>query len=214
MNTPAVRPRFSPFRLIVAFFGLALLVTGMALGINAWYFGKDAQSAIGTVTETAFDGSDGTSQRPTFLFRDSNGAPHVARTNIASSSYNYAIGDQVPILYNFRVDDEVRIAGWLNNWATGAVLSLIGLFLLGRGRRRESSAPVPVTVTDESNPRVLAKDAGEKKAWVAALLQSASKAPPSVRSAKASTRGVSMASGKRPGPVLKPRSEPTVRRMR
>ncbi len=214
MNTPAVKPGFSLGRLIVALIGLSLLVAGMALGANAWYFGRDAETAIGTVVSVAYEGSDGQSLRPTLFFKDSAGKRHVAQTNIASSSYNFAIGDEVPILFNFRVDEDVRIEGWLNNWGTGAVIGFIGLFLISRARRRVASRATAVAAP--GNPWVAQADPESKQALIAAIVQSAGTGivPGSAKMAKALARVQSASQVRRSAPTPKPRGEPTVRRMR
>ena len=228
MSTPAVKPKFSFFRLILAFVGLAVLVAGMALGASAWYFGKDAQTTMGKIVAIKYEGSDGKSQRPTFLFKDSNGDPHVAKTNIASTLYEYAVGDEIPILYNFRVADEVRIEGWLNNWSTGAIMGVIGLSLLSRVRRRVAANSSTVGATaaqaraqaqaQAQNPwqDPTTNAAGAKATLLAAIMQSAGQKAPvaSVQTARAASSAAKPAPANRPDGIVRPKAESTVRRMR
>ncbi len=212
MNTTVVKPRFSLFRLVFAFIGLALLVAGMAWGISSWYFSKDAKSAIGTVTAIDYEG-EGNAIRPFFLFRDDVGNPHVAKTNIASSEYDYQIGDKVSILYNFRVSDDVRIEGWVNSWGTGLVAGLIGLFLLGRARRKPAARQIVTADTGPATPWVDASDAESKKALISAIMQTAAGARAS-NATKVPPKAPVAAVKVRSAPRNTPANQPTVRRMR
>ena len=216
MTDPSVKPKFSLGRLIIALFGLTLLVLGMAWGLSSWYFNKDAQTALGTITEMNYEG-DGDAVRPTFLFYDSEGNPHVAKSNIASNSYEYLIGDEVPILYNFRVSEEVRIEGWVNSWGTGAVVGLVGLWLLNRSRRRTGNIqPTVPGETSTSKPWADVNTADAKQALVSAIMLAAGK------SSVAKTSSVPKAAAKNVSSVPKPTLarapkrpwQPTVRRMR
>ena len=216
MTDPSVKPKFSLGRLIIALFGLTLLVIGMAWGLSSWYFSKDAQTAVGTITEMNYEGG-GDAMRPTFLFYDSEGNPHVAKSNSASSSYEYLIGDEVPILYNFRVSEEVRIEGWLNSWGTGAVVGLVGLWLLSRARRRNGNAtPTVASEAATAKPWVDANTDDAKQALVSAIMLAAGKSSVAKTGsvAKAAAKNVSSVPKTNLAPAPKRAWEPTVRRMR
>ncbi len=216
MTDPSVKSKLSLGRLIIALFGMILLVVGMAWGANSWYFSKDAQVAVGTITEMNYEG-DGAAARPTFLFRDSNGNPHVAKSNIASSSYEYLIGDEVPILYNFRVSEDVRIEGWANSWGTGAAVGLVGLWLLNRSRRRKGSAQIVApSEAPASNPWRDANTADAKQALVSAVMLAAGKSSVSKANIARNVLAKNVSSVPKTSLARAPKrvAEPTVRRMR
>lgn len=170
-----------PFRLrqvFYGFIGLALLVAGGGWSLGEWVFDKDAKTAIGTVLKIEAEGSGGTSLRPTFLFKDSNGRRHLARTNLASSAYDYTVGDEVPIQYNFQVDEDVRIEGWVNSWKSGAGVAVVGLFFLSRARRRRLPPVIGAGAAVAASPWGAGGNAdGAKKALIASILQPAAGSP-------------------------------------
>jgi Protein of unknown function (DUF3592) len=126
--------------MIVAFPTLFILI-GLGFLADSIVFVSDAQGTQGQVVDVRRSYSDdgGVSYTPTIRYRRSDGRIFEAETNMASSSYNYDIGERVEILYAFEEPEEVRIDTFFSLYGIGLIfIAMGGLFvtILSFARKR------------------------------------------------------------------------------
>jgi hypothetical protein len=134
-------PRFSIWRLIFALFGLLVMVLGLAWALNAYNFERTGQKAQAKVV--ANDANSNDVYQPLVMFRDETGTIRMARTNIASSSYDWRPGDVVEVTYNFQFSDQVRVPDLFNSWIPGLVAALVGFWIMRRAGSGRKAATAP-----------------------------------------------------------------------
>ncbi len=117
------------------FAALLALLMGIGLfGAGAWNlksnydFAHHAVAAVGTVISVdSFRDSKNTEKfRPTFSLIDPSGAQITTRTSLYAPGYDYAVGEQVDILYNPDDPGEMRIDSWLYQWGVWIVMLIVG----------------------------------------------------------------------------------------
>jgi len=121
-----IMPRWV-WSIIVAFPALFILI-GLGFLADAVVFVSDAQGTQGQVVEIRRSYSDdgGVSYTPTIRYRRSDGRIFEAETNMASSGYNYDIGERVDILYAFDDPEEVRIDSFFSLYGIGLIFIAMG----------------------------------------------------------------------------------------
>lgn len=128
--------RLSVFALLFLLFPIVFGGIGGYMLVDAIRFSGIAETAVGTVVdvETHSD-SDGTSYTAIFRYTGADGRSHKAPTHIASSGYDYRIGETEEILYDPGApNDEVRVNGVFSLWGLPVIFTGVGvLFLIGIG---------------------------------------------------------------------------------
>ena len=129
------KPNARVIRRILAIGGVVLMLFGGALTAFTYDFVNNSLVASGTVVSVARDTSgDSVTYRPTIRFVDVTGRKHVAETFLSSSSYNFARGSKVEVLYDLRDPSAIRLNTFFAVWGFGAVFLAagIGAFIVSR----------------------------------------------------------------------------------
>ena len=103
-------------------------VGGIWFVIDAAIFASDAESTRGEVIgiETSYDSEGSVSYTPMFRYRQANGQLYEAGTHIASSEYDYGIGERVEILYARDDPGAVRINSFFSLYGAGLMFAGVG----------------------------------------------------------------------------------------
>lgn len=126
---------------IVMVFGLIFATIGGGLTFVAYDFSTRAIATSGIVTNvevnlpssTSSGGTGGPTYKPTFSFIDQNGTPQSGQTFLSSSSYNYAIGTKLRILYDPQSPSSLRMDSWFALWGFNLIFLVTGLLILAGG---------------------------------------------------------------------------------
>ncbi len=126
---------------IAAVFPAILVLAGFGLLAEAINYTTEAGSTRGEVVHVSrhYGGEGGVSYTPTIRYRRDDGRIFEAETNMASSSYDYAIGERVDILYSYDDPTEVRIDAFFPLYGPGLILVIVGglIFRVVRWVRRK-----------------------------------------------------------------------------
>lgn len=152
--------------IFVLIFGLVFATIGGGFSYFSYTFAQTAIATSGIVTDVSVkrssssDGSSSVTYQPTISFTDQNGTSHSAQTFLSSSSYNYAIGTKVRILYNPSDPSSMRLDSWFALWgfglifhSVGLVTILIGLFVFRKSKSRSASQIEPDTAVDSTSQK-------------------------------------------------------------
>lgn len=122
--------------------GLVCLLLGGYLAWRTLAFNSSAVPVTGRVVSYHEYQDDGAPRfRPRVRFETGDGAIYTVTGQMAYTSKRYAVGADLPLLYQKGAPGQARIATFFDNWlgATVAgvvgVLSLVGGMLVRRGRR-------------------------------------------------------------------------------
>jgi hypothetical protein len=109
-------------------FPALFLVAGIGLLIEAAIFQSEAENARGRVidVDANYDSDGGVSYRPLIRYRRADGRSFEAETHIASSGYDYRIGERVDILYSRDDPGTVRINSLFSLYGIGLIMAAIG----------------------------------------------------------------------------------------
>lgn len=133
------------------------ILVGLVMAVDTGLFLSHAERAEATVVSVerirGTNGKGGTSVTylPTLAYADAAGTQHQAVTHIASSGYDYAPGETVPVYYDPEApEDEVRIAGLFSLWGLPAVFVAVGALFIAivrfiRNRVAPRAAPAATT---------------------------------------------------------------------
>jgi hypothetical protein len=130
-------------RLLLAL-GVGCLLLGAYLSWNTLSFARDAQKASGEVVGY-FENRDGDTvkYRPRIKFRTATGDIVTVSGQLSASSQRFAIGSQVPMVYQPAKPLEARVGLFVDNWLGACVAAVVGLvgmtggFLVRRSVRRD-----------------------------------------------------------------------------
>ncbi|MBL4806605.1 MAG: DUF3592 domain-containing protein [Rhodobacteraceae bacterium] len=131
--------------------GLIFFLVGGGLTYTTYGFMENSQPTTGQVISVDTNYSDdGVSYRPTFSFVDVNGNRQQGATFLSSSSYNFAVGSKVDILYDQRDPSSVRLTGWFDTWGFGLIFMVIGgiPMLIAFFIRKRAGTKLPVQTSD------------------------------------------------------------------
>lgn len=114
---------------------MGLLALGF-IGIGVWFlidavaFTDSARTATGEVIAVTphRDDDGGTTYTPRFAYTDADGVRRTGETHISSSTYDYAPGERVAILYDPADPRDVRIDDWFSLWGFPMIFIAAGLF--------------------------------------------------------------------------------------
>ncbi len=138
-------------RIVFILMGLALVAFGAWQFYSSYSFQQTAVEttakvlSVETVTRQE-RGSDGywkttTTYAPMLQYTDLSGRAHVSTPNLPSSSYDFAIGSDIEVLYDATAPADVRISGFTSTWGFGSAIFLFGILfaVIGcwRSRRDE-----------------------------------------------------------------------------
>jgi hypothetical protein len=117
---------------IVTAFPAILLVVGLAMLAEAIIFTTKAERTRGEVVDVSrhYGGESGVSYMPTIRYRRDDGRTFEAATRIASSDYDYQIGERVDILYSYDDPQEVRIDSFFSLYGPGLIFAVIGALFI------------------------------------------------------------------------------------
>jgi len=106
---------------------LGATFAGIWLLIDTVRFMGVAERTVDSVVSVKIDSSgDDPTYRPTIRFMTWEGEMREARTHIASSAYDYRVGEDVAILYDVTNPDDVRVNGFMSLWGLPLVILAIG----------------------------------------------------------------------------------------
>jgi hypothetical protein len=107
--------------------GIGCLLLGGWLAWQTLSFARDAAPATGEVVSyhAVRDGAQ-VRQVPRVRFRTATGAIVTIDGQLATSSRRYAIGAQVPMLYQVSQPTTARVATFTDNWLGACLAALIG----------------------------------------------------------------------------------------
>ncbi|GEM_PF-1046921 len=142
------------FKIVFGIMGLIFLVAGAILTFVAYDFMNNALPVTGRVTSVeVIVSDDSTSYKPTIRYVDFEGRKQSGQTFMSSSSYNFAVGSSVDVLYDTRNPEALRINTWFATWGFGVIFlagSVIPFFIasiIGRGAKPKK------TVTPKPKPQ-------------------------------------------------------------
>jgi hypothetical protein len=130
-------------RLLLAL-GVGCLLLAGYLAWRSMIFSSDTERATGEVVSyrQIVDG-DETRHRPRIRFRTTTGDIVTVEGQLFTSTQRFAIGAQVPMLYNATKPNEARVALFIDNWLGACIAAAVGLtglaggLLVRRSIRRE-----------------------------------------------------------------------------
>lgn len=116
--------------------GLALALYGGWLVADALRFAGVAEEATGTViavetVTTQGSGNEHVSFVPTIRYTAGDGTVREAQTHVSSTSYDFAVGERVAVLYDPAAPGKVRVSGLFSLWALPAAFFVAGIVLSG-----------------------------------------------------------------------------------
>ena len=108
------------------------LVVGFGLLAEAILYTTGAGGTRGEVVHVSrhYGGEGGVSYTPTIRYRRDDGRTFEAETHMASSNYDYEIGDRVDILYSYDDPHEVRINSFFSLYGPGLICAVIGALII------------------------------------------------------------------------------------
>jgi len=126
---------------ILLVFGLIFATIGGGLTYVAYDFSTRAIATSGVVTDievnlpssTNSGGTGGPTYKPTLRYIDQNGLPQSGQTFLSSSSYNYAIGTKLRILYDPANPGSLRMDSWFALWGFNLIFLVTGLLIMAGG---------------------------------------------------------------------------------
>jgi len=109
-------------------FPALFLVSGIGFVVEAVIFQSQAESARGEVidVDASYDSDGGVSYTPLIRYRRRDGRSYEAETHISSSGYDYRIGERVDILYGSDHPGTVRIDSFFSLYGLGLIFAVIG----------------------------------------------------------------------------------------
>ena len=145
--------------IIILVFGLIFATIGGGLTYVAYDFSTRAIATSGVVTNievnlpssTNSGGTGGPTYKPTLRYIDQNGRPQSGQTFLSSSSYNYAIGTKINILYDPANPGSLRMDSWFSLWGFNLVFLVTGLLIMAGGAalwRYGGQKPAQAKATD------------------------------------------------------------------
>ncbi len=139
-------------RLVLAL-GVGCLLLAAWLAWNTLSFAREALQATGEVVSYFEKLEDGELKyRPRVRFRGEDGSIYTVSGQLSSSTQRFAIGTQVPMLYQPSKPGEARIATFTDNWLGACIAALVGVVGLAgglllrrsiRGELRKAPRPGP-----------------------------------------------------------------------
>lgn len=113
--------------------GILVAVLGVVWLIRTALFVRSASKAPGQVIAMErSDGSDGDSVfHPVFTFTDGAGIIHTQRSSFGSSSYSFAPGDLVTVLYDTATPKHSQIESFQTIWLGPSLITGFGLLFGG-----------------------------------------------------------------------------------
>jgi len=133
---------------ILAFMALTFSIVGGAFLYYSSDFVANAYEVSGTVIDVSMTNNEGTiSYKPTIAYIDINGTKHTGQTFLSASSYNFARGTTLDILYDPRNPGTVRLNSWFGLWGfpmmflgVGILLGVIATFIAFNLKKRKPNA--------------------------------------------------------------------------
>lgn len=130
-------------RLLLAL-GVGCLLLAGYLSSRTLIFSSDTERTTGEVVSyrQIADGDD-TRLRPRIRFKTVTGEIVTVEGQFFTGTERFAIGAQVPMVYNVRQPNEARVALFVDNWLGPCIAALVGLtglaggLLVRRAVRRE-----------------------------------------------------------------------------
>ena len=127
--------------ILLLLLGLIFTTIGGGLTYVAYDFSTRAIATSGMVTDievnlpssTSSGGTGGTTYKPTLRYIDQNGTAQSGQTFLSSSSYNYAIGTKLPILYDPATPGSLRMDSWFALWGFNLIFLFVGLLIMAGG---------------------------------------------------------------------------------
>lgn len=118
---------------IVTAFPVIFLLVGAGILAESIIFSAGAVKTQGEVVQvsTSYGSESGVSYTPTIRYRRDDGLFMKAETHISSSSYDYAIGERVDILYSYGNPTEVRINSFFSLYGPGLMFAAFGALFIG-----------------------------------------------------------------------------------
>ncbi len=141
------------FKIAFRVMGLIFLVAGAILTFITYDFMNNALPATGRVTSVeVITGDDSVSYKPTIRYVDWEGRKQSGQTFMASSNYNFGIGDSVDILYDIRNPEVLRMDTTFATWGFGSmflgasiipfiIAGVIGGFVRRKGEAKPKREP-------------------------------------------------------------------------
>src|SRR5689334_10030795 len=103
-------------RLLLAL-GIVCLLLGGWLGWQTMSFAWSASPATGRVVSHLEVRDDGKTQyRPRIRFETYDGAIYTFTGQLGSTSKRFAVGDEVPVMYQGKDPAQARVAQFTDNW--------------------------------------------------------------------------------------------------
>lgn len=132
---------------VITAFGVIAFVSGVAALVLTVKFVNSAVETTARVVHVQISyGDDSTTYKPTVQFRDTNGRTVEAESWMSSSSYDFNVGEKIPILYDPADPENIRLNYFFEKWGFGVILTGIGGFMvlvgrMSRGRMRKPKIP-------------------------------------------------------------------------
>jgi hypothetical protein len=113
---------------IVTAFPAIFVVVGVGILAETIHYTSNAGSIRGVVVGVSRHYGDGNAvtYTPTIRYRRDDGLIFEAETHMASSNYDYRIGEGVDILYSRDNPTEVRVNGFFSLYGAGLMLIVVG----------------------------------------------------------------------------------------
>ncbi len=120
----------NPYKMAIISGGLGglLMAAGVSTLISDAAFMKTAIPTTATVLSVEQSGTD---FRPTVGFTTESGAKVAARSALSDSSYNFSVGEPLPIYYNPADPEDIRLRDLLEDGTFAYAVTFFALILLG-----------------------------------------------------------------------------------
>ncbi len=127
--------------------GLVFFLVGAVLLFLTVSFMTDAQETTGRVTHVAVNyGDDSVTYKPTVEYRV-GGRMYESESWLSSSSYDFDVGERVPVLYDPADPSRIRLNYFMELWGfplifggVGAVMVFVSMITARRMHRRNTGA--------------------------------------------------------------------------
>jgi hypothetical protein len=114
--------------------GLVCLLLGGYLAWQTLSFNTAAVAVTGEVVSYHEYLDDGEQRfRPRVRFKTPDGSIHTVTGQMAYTGKRYAVGSELPVVYQDGTPGKARIATFFDNWLGATVAAVVGLLSLGGG---------------------------------------------------------------------------------
>ena len=109
---------------------ILFLIAGVVVSFLNFRFMQNALPAAGTVmyVQSERTGSNSIQYHPILQFDGIDGISYVASTYMASTKYNFTVGQELPVLYLPSDPEVMKVDSWFGRWGLGAVFVCAAVF--------------------------------------------------------------------------------------